>query len=247
MIRNTVSVGTTALIPGMAYPPIVPVQERAADIPGLFTHARREGLREVGLCFDLYDDDTGLSAVLDELRIFGVRATFFLNGEFISRNPGAVRDIVQAGHEAASLFFAPSDLTDARYQIQGDFIARGLARNEDEFHKASGSELELLWHAPYYAVSPEIISAASRVGYKTIGRDVDPRDWVEGSTQDSAAETIDRIMAQKQPGSIIPIRLGLLPGGRGEYLFSRAGLLLNALIREGYSVVPISTLLEHAR
>jgi hypothetical protein len=58
---------------------------------------------------------------------------------------------------------------------------------------------------------------------------------------------IDRIVAQKQPGSIIPIRLGVLSGGRGDYLFSRIGLLLNALVREGYSVVPISTLMEHAR
>jgi peptidoglycan/xylan/chitin deacetylase (PgdA/CDA1 family) len=225
---------------------------RIADIPGLFTHSRREGLRELGLCFDLYDDDTGLSGVLDALRLFGVKATFFLNGEFIRRNPGAVRDIVQAGHETASMFFVPIDLFDTRYQIQSDFISRGLARNEDEFHKASGGELELLWHAPYYSFSPEIIAAATTVGYKTIGRDVDPRDWVgrdeagQNIPQYSASEMIDRIIAQKQPGSIIPIRLGLLPG-RGDYLFSRIGLLLNALVREGYSMVPVSTLIEHAR
>jgi hypothetical protein len=58
---------------------------------------------------------------------------------------------------------------------------------------------------------------------------------------------IDRIMEEKQPGSIIPIRLGLLPGGRTDYLYTRIGVLLDALIREGYAIVPVSTLIEHAR
>jgi hypothetical protein len=79
-------------------------------------------------------------------------------------------------------------------------------------------------------------------------------DWVTrvdakmvALTQYSASEMIDRIMDQKQPGSIIPIRLGLLPGGRSDYLYHRLGVLLDALIRNGYSVVPISTLIEHSR
>jgi peptidoglycan/xylan/chitin deacetylase (PgdA/CDA1 family) len=257
MIRNITSVGTTPLLPGVRYSdfsaPTVR-EEPPAGQEGLFTHARREGLREVGLCFDLYDDAAGLAGVLDALRRFGIRATFFLNGEFIRRHPGAARDIAAAGHETASMFFAPIDLSDARYRIQGDFIARGLARNEDEFFRAAGAELNLIWHAPYYAVSPEMIAAAAAAGYRTIGWDVDPQDWVgreeskRGSLpQYSAPEIIDRIMERKQPGSIIPIRLGLLPGGRSDYLFGRINVLLDALVRSGYSVSPISTLIEHSR
>ena len=58
---------------------------------------------------------------------------------------------------------------------------------------------------------------------------------------------IDRIMDTVNPGSIIPVRLGLLPGGRNDYLFNRINVLLEALIRDGYSIVPVSTLVEHAK
>jgi peptidoglycan/xylan/chitin deacetylase (PgdA/CDA1 family) len=258
MIRNTASVGTAPLLPGLRY-----ARESAAARPavlpegaaaGIFTHGLREGLLETALCFDLYDDAAGLPQVLDALNRFGIRATFFLNGEFIRRYPEAALDIANAGHEAASMFFSPINFSDARYRVGTDFITRGLARNEDEYYRATGAELSLLWHAPYFSASTEIAAAARRAGYLTIGRDVDPLDWISrdeartlGITQYSASAMIDRIMNLKRPGSIIPIRLGTLPGGRQDYLYLRIEVLLDALVRAGYTVVPVSTIVEHAR
>jgi peptidoglycan/xylan/chitin deacetylase (PgdA/CDA1 family) len=241
MIRNTVTVGTEPLLRRVSY-------NGAGDGDGR-TGGAQGSLREIAVCFDLYDDATGLPEVLQTLRLFGIRATFFVNGEFIRRYPGALQDIAVEGHEIGSMFFAPIDLSDSRYQIQGDFISRGLARNEDEFFKATGRELSLLWHAPYFAVSSDTVSAAAKSGYKTIFRDVDPLDWVTREntktgalSQFSASEIIDRIISRKKPGSIVPIRLGLLPGGRPDYLYSRLGVLLDALVKGGYSVVPVSAL-----
>ena len=54
----------------------------------------------------------GLTKVLATLDEYKIRATFFLNGEFMARNPGAVREISASGAEAGSLFFANFDLTD---------------------------------------------------------------------------------------------------------------------------------------
>jgi peptidoglycan/xylan/chitin deacetylase (PgdA/CDA1 family) len=254
MIRNTTGVGTIPLVPGIQYPPEPPRPDPPDAPQGIFNHGKRMGLREVALCFDLYDDINGLPQVLDSLRRFGFKATFFLNGEFIRRYPEAARIISQGGHEAASMFFAPIDLSDSRFRIGGDFITRGLARNEDEFFRATQRELSLLWHPPYYAGSPQIAEAAARIGYRSSSRDVDPLDWISREearrleiSQLSAGDMIDRIIAAKRPGSIIPIRLGILPGGRSDYLFFRIDVLLNALVRSGYTVVPVSTLMEHAK
>jgi peptidoglycan/xylan/chitin deacetylase (PgdA/CDA1 family) len=254
MIRNTAGVGTVALVPGIQYQRESPLPDLPEAARGVFSHGLRAGLRELSLCFDLYDDITGLPQTLDSLRRFGLKATFFLNGEFIRRYPEAARIIAEEGHETASMFFAPIDLSDARFRIGADFVSRGLARNEDEFYRATGKELALLWHPPYYANSTEIAGAAAQVGYRSSGRDVDPMDWVSredarrlGISQYPAADMIDRILEAKRPGSIIPIRLGLLSGGRSDYLFLRLNVLLDALIRSGYAVVPVSTLMEHAR
>ena len=236
IIRNIAAVGTFPLFP------------RHVNFGGL-----RPGHNQLAITFDLYDDDHGLTETLDALMRLGIRATFFLNGEFIRRHPEAVISITAAGHESASMFFAPINLADVRYNTGGDFIARGLARNEDEFYRVTGEELALLWHAPWYVTSPEIVAAAARVGYITVGRDIDPLDWMSretarrlGISQPSPAEMVDYIVASARPGFVVPIRLGLLPGGgRSDYLFNRINVLLDALIREGFMLTTVSNLIDY--
>jgi hypothetical protein len=53
---------------------------------------------------------------------------------------------------------------------------------------------------------------------------------------------IDRIAAEAKDGAIIPVRLGLLSGGRDDYLFQRIEVLLDALTSTGYQIVPVSEL-----
>jgi len=204
---------------------------------------------QIALCFDLYDDDTGLLQVLAALRQYGIKATFFLNGDFIRRNPLAAAAIAEAGHETASLFFAPIDFSNSRYHITQEFITQGLARNEDEFNNATGRELSLLWHPPFYRSSDFITSAAAAAGYRTVISTVDPGDWLSKEDavrfnirQTPASQMVELIMDKKHSNAVIPIRLGLLPGGRDDYLFQRIEVLLDALIRSGVNIVPVSAL-----
>ncbi|MDR1074708.1 MAG: polysaccharide deacetylase family protein, partial [Treponema sp.] len=227
MIRNITSVGTT---------PLIRIHDSSVFQGGA-----------IALCFDVYDDTTGLSHVLDALDFFNIKATFFLNGEGIRRHPEAARRIADAGHETASLFFAPLDLSTSRYIIDNNFIVRSLARNEDEFFAATGKELALLWHPPFYVASSKIREFALSAGYKTASRDVDPGDAVTRSEAlrlglpfRSASAMIENIIEKKRNASVIPVRLGLLEGGRDTYLYNRIFVLLDALISAGYSVVPVS-------
>jgi len=237
MIRNAVSAGTVSFTAGHTASSVLK--------PARYAQSK------IALCFDLYDDDTGLPYVLSVLRRYGIRATFFLNGEFIRRNPAAASIIAEAGHEAASMFYAPIDFSDTRYLITRDFITQGLARNEDEFHRATGKELTIIWHPPYYRSSSVVTSAAASAGYITANRTIDPGDWM--SKEDSLrlnmrqvhpAEMIESIIHQSETGAVIPIRLGLLTGGRDNYLFQSVEVLLDALIRSGYEIVPVSSVIR---
>jgi peptidoglycan/xylan/chitin deacetylase (PgdA/CDA1 family) len=210
-------------------------------------NASSAGKLQVAFCFDLYDDDTGLYQVLSALRRHNIKTTFFLNGNFIRQNPAAAAIIAQAGHETGSLFYAPIDFSDSKYRITQEFIAQGLARNEDEYFHATGKELSLLWHPPFYRSANFIITAAAAAGYKTVERTIDPGDWL--SIEDAAqlnirqgapSDMIEQIMLKKTNGAIIPIRLGLLPGKRDEYLFQRIDILIEAMIRSGVDIVPVS-------
>jgi peptidoglycan/xylan/chitin deacetylase (PgdA/CDA1 family) len=256
MVRSIEDLGTESLFPrpSRRYEPF-PEQDEPVDLD-LFDHGSRIRRREVSFVFNAIDSVAGLTEILNTLAIYDIRATFFINGEFIRRHPGAVREIAESGQEVGSLFYTYFNMTDTRYRITDDFIKQGLARNEDEYFQVTGQELSLLWHAPYYFVTPEIIDAAEQMNYAYIGRDVDSLDWVPQRDETGisrlympAAQIIERVMEEKQPGSIIAMTVGKpgddTPyGGREDYLFQRLDVLLNNLIEQGYQVVPVSTLMD---
>lgn len=248
MVRNIVGYGTDPLFayPENKYEPF-PATEKAVNFNS-FNHGSRMRRREVALVFNAIDGVEGLTTILNILDEYNLKCTFFINGEFIRRHPAAVKEIADSGHEVGSLFFAYFNMTDSRYIINKDFIKQGLARNEDDYYQATGQDLSLLWHAPYYFVNSEIIAASAEMNYVYIGRDVEPLDWlIIHNEATSTTDLIERIVSLKQPGSIIPIRVGLADDGKTDYLFTDLDLLINSLILLGYEIKPVSELIEHAR
>jgi peptidoglycan/xylan/chitin deacetylase (PgdA/CDA1 family) len=254
MVRAVKTLRTSTLIvpPAKAYAAFPAKDEDRA--PDVFDHGSRIRRREVAIVFDAVDDDDGLLKVLNLLADYGIKATFFVNGEFVRRHPAAAKTLAESGNEIGSMFFATFNLTDKAFTVNSEFIRRGLARAEDDYFAATGREISAIWHAPFYTVNSDIVAWAKTLNYAYVGRDVDPMDWVTAMDQYrfpgmylDAASIVERIMQKKKPGSIIPIRIGIPEGGRADYLYNRLDVLLNALIAEGFDVVPVSTLMEHAK
>ena len=248
--------GTFSLFdpPKQQYEPFPDREEKL--LTASFSHGSRIRRREISLVFNAIDNVEGLTEILNTLSDYQIRATFFVNGEFIRRHPDAVKEIAFSGHEVGSMFYTYFNMTDNRFTVDKEFIKRGLARNEDDYFLATGKELSLLWHAPYYFVNSDIIEASEEMNYTYISRDVDPLDWAAKDTTQSgsggglyypSARIVDRVLEKKKPGSIVPVRIGTTDGERDDYLFHKIDLLLNGLISLGYKVVPVSTLMEHAK
>jgi peptidoglycan/xylan/chitin deacetylase (PgdA/CDA1 family) len=254
MVRNLKGLATAPLFPykTFAYEKY-PENDEPTD-PVYFNHGSRIRRREVAIVLNAVYSTEGLATVLTTLKDYGVRCTFFVNGEFIRRFPDACQEIADSGHEVASLFYAYFNMTDSRFTVDTEYIKKGLARNEDEYFQATGKELALLWHAPYYFSSSSIIEASKQMNYFYVGRDVDSLDWV-GKTDAAvsagsylpAADLVERIISRKKPGSIIPIQLGVAVNNRDDYLYQYLDILINALTKLGYEIVPVSQLIEHAK
>jgi len=218
-----------------------------------FDHGSRIRRREVSLVFNAVNDAGGLTDILSVLNHYNLKASFFLNGEFIRRNPEAVKHLSETGHEIGSLFFAYFDFNDSRFKVDKNFIIQGLARNEDDYFKITGKELSRYWHAPFYIFNNSIMESSEIMNYIYIGRDVDPLDWVgkdQYISRDrylSSGEIIQRIINLKKPGSIIPVKIGKTDVKRDDYLFNYLDVLINALVKSGYSIVPVSELRDHAK
>ncbi len=254
MVRDARGFGTVPLFPpeSLTFEPF-PASDDPVDFTN-FMHGSRIRRREVSLVFNAVDSAEGLTTILNTLSTYGVKATFFVNGEFIRRYPDAVKEIADSGHEVGSMFYAAFNMTDARFSVDRQFVKSGLARNEDDYFAVTGQELSLLWHAPYYIVNSGIIAGAAEMNYTYVGRDIDSYDWVAATESNQArgiylrsADLVERILGLKKPGSIIPLQVGAGEGRRDDYLFQKLDLLVNELVRQGYDVVPVSTLIQDAR
>ena len=203
MVRDAQGFGTEPLF---AAEPSSYEAFSAEDEPvdfGNVTHGSRIRRREVALVFNAMESDEGLAGILETLAAYGITATFFVNGEFIRRYPDAVKEIADSGHEVGSAFYRAFHMVDARFSVDRAFVQEGLAANEDEYFAATGRELALLWHAPGYLVSSDIIAAGAAMNYTYVGRDVEAKDWV------SAAD------AGAAPGHL-PVRGRSRRAGRGR-------------------------------
>lgn len=203
----------------------------------------------VALTFDAVDNADGLTAILSSLGRYGVKSTFFINGEFVRRFPTGVNEIIKAGHQCGSMFFSPSSLEDDSFKFTENFIRRGLARNEDDFYELTGSELSLVWHMPDYYLTNTILKAGENSGYTWIDKGLAPQDYVtyEKSLEEeiqymSSSEIIDYVIENLSPGAIIPISVGIASGTRGDYLYDKLDVLISAILSEGYEIVTVSEL-----
>ena len=55
-------------------------------------------------------------------------------------------------------------------------------------------------------------------------------------------EIIDYVIENLEPGSIIPISVGIASGTRGDYLYDKLDVLISAILSEGYEIVTVSEL-----
>lgn len=194
--------------------------------------------RHVALAFDALDSADGIPEILSVLNDYKIKATFFLNGEFIKRYPKETRQILACGHDCASMFFSAADFREKGYVINEEFVRRGLARNEDEFFAVTGSELSLLWHAPFYSADEKIKAFGEKSGYKYIDMS---RLALDTTTLEkdrdhylSASDLVEFYVENAEGGMIIPVSTGISKGTRNDFLYEKLGLLIGDLLEKGF-------------
>lgn len=203
----------------------------------------------IALVFDALDNADGLTKILDMLEKADVKATFFINGEFIRRFPSAIHEIVKAGHQCASMFYTTGDLTSLTFVADESYIRRGLARNEDEFYNLTGKELALYWHAPQFKDNVSIRNYGKKAGYAYIGSSfaINDTTTIEGYVHNdepywSTQQIIESFAAAFHDGCVIPVATGVSAGTRTDYLYDRLDVLIAAIQEAGYRIVTVSEL-----
>jgi peptidoglycan/xylan/chitin deacetylase (PgdA/CDA1 family) len=143
--------------------------------------------RDVGLTFDDGPHPDGTPAVLELLADRGVRATFFLVGEQVARNPGLAGEILAAGHRIGLHCDRHRNLLRLGPAAVREDIARARARIEDQ--TAVGIEL---YRPPYGVFNAAALAIARANGWRPLLWTHWGRDWEAGATAASIAALLTR-------------------------------------------------------
>jgi peptidoglycan-N-acetylglucosamine deacetylase len=151
--------------------------------------------RGYALTFDDGPHPDGTPAVLEILAHAGVRATFFLVGEQVRRNPALAGEIAVAGHEIGLHCDRHRNLLRlAPWQVRAD-----IARARDTIETVTGRTIGL-YRPPYGVLNATALRQARSHGWRTLLWSQWGRDWEARATAASIAE---RVTDGVQEGSVL--------------------------------------------
>ena len=178
--------------------------------------------------FDAAWGDASTQSLVDILNKYNVHATFFVVGDWVDRYPESVKALADAGNEVMNHSNDHAHFS----KLSGDEIVRNVNTCCDKIEAVTGVR-PTLFRCPYGEYDDHVVESINGMGIHTIQWDVDSLDW-----KDYDAETIfNRVKDKVQPGSIV--------------LFHNAALhtpealpqIIEYLLAEGYTIVPVSELL----
>jgi polysaccharide deacetylase family sporulation protein PdaB len=206
-------------------PAFVGVSSPARELP---IYCVERDNKAVSLTFDAAWGNEDTELLIDILGKYGVRATFFLVGQWADKYPQSVKALSDAGHEIGN----HSDDHAHFNPLSPDEIARNISACNVKIAAVTGVS-PTLFRAPYGEYDNDVVRTVRSLGMNTIQWDVDSLDW-KGVTAD---EITKRVTEKAAPGSIV------LFHNAAEHTPEALPGIIESLMRDGYSLVPVSELL----
>ncbi|MFL5318927.1 MAG: polysaccharide deacetylase family protein, partial [Myxococcaceae bacterium] len=142
------------------------------DLQGLFWGDKFD--HKLSLTFDDGPDARYTPRVLDILKKHDVKATFFVCGDQVAKNPELVRRIVAEGHTLGNHSWDHADLT----KIDQKQIEQEFAQTQAAVDKALGYHYELTQvRPPYGATNDKVKGAIKKNDDVAVLWNVDSNDW----------------------------------------------------------------------
>ena len=216
---------SAALFYAVTYPSSVSVSASGRQLP-IYSVERSQKLCSISFDAAWGNEDT--QQLIDILARYNVKTTFFVVGDWVDKYPESVKALHDAGHEVMN----HSNKHDHYNSLSAQEIIADITACNEKIAAVTGVTPTLL-RCPYGEYDDHVIAAIRSMGMEPIQWDVDSLDW-----KDYDADTIcSRVTGKVKQGSIV--------------LFHNAALhtpealptILECLIQDGYSVVPISQLI----
>jgi cellulose synthase/poly-beta-1,6-N-acetylglucosamine synthase-like glycosyltransferase/peptidoglycan/xylan/chitin deacetylase (PgdA/CDA1 family)/spore germination protein YaaH len=205
--------------------------------------------KKLALSFDDGPDPKWTPRILDVLKKYNVKGTFFVIGQEGADNVGLLKRYIREGHEIGNHTFTHPDIS----EIPQRQVELELNLTERLF----GAELGIqpLYFRPPYSIDqdPDTNDEAApayriqQMGYTIVGNKIDTNDWDEHPKK-TPQEIVDGVLQQISDdkdradlrGSVILMHDG---GGDRSATVAALPLLITTLRAKGYELVPVSELM----
>ena len=180
------------------------------------------------LTFDAAWGNEDTPELIRILGAYGVKATFFVVGDWVRKYPESVKALAEAGHEVMN----HSNHHDHFNPLSTGQIQEDVNACAAEIEAVTGV-YPALFRCPYGEYDDHVVAAVNSLGMTCVQWDVDSLDW-----KDYDAATIHkRVCDRVQPGSIV------LFHNAAKHTPEALPGIIEALLREGYTIVPVGQLL----
>ena len=206
-------------------PAVVGVSASRRSLP--VYSVERDG-KYAALTFDAAWGNEDTEQLIDILTHYGVRATFFVVGGWVDKYPESVRALADAGMEVMN-----HSNTHAHFaSLSAAEVVEDVNACSDKVESVTGVR-PTLFRCPYGEYDDHVIDTVNALGVTAVQWDVDSLDW-KGL---SASEITRRVTDGVQPGSIV------LFHNAAEHTPEALPGIIESLLADGYTLVPVSELL----
>ncbi len=180
------------------------------------------------ISFDAAWGNEQTTGLLNTLKEYNVKATFFLVGEWVDKYPESVKEISDSGNEVCN----HSDTHAHLGKISQEKINKEISNCNNKIQAITGKRPEL-FRAPYGEYNNNVVNAVNSLNMFCVQWDVDSLDWKDPTAQ----QICDRITKNVKPGSIILMHNG------AKNTPEALPMVLSSLQQNGYKLLPISELI----
>lgn len=188
--------------------------------------------KNVAITFDAAWGADKTEQILEVLKEFDVKATFFLVGMWVEKYEKETIKIHEAGHEIGSHSNTHPDMT----KLSATQMDQELKYTNEVIQNVIG-DTPKLFRPPYGAYNNTLIERLENFEMRGIQWDVDTLDW-KGYTP---SQVISRVNQYVQNGSII------LCHNNAEHVVENTRLILTTLKNKGYNFVTVGELVKDVK
>lgn len=189
----------------------------------------------IALTFDDGPDKEHTEQILNLLKQYDARATFFVVGSRVEKHPEIVARALDEGHEIGNHSYSHPPF----YNIGADALRKELTKTQDAIYQATGIR-SVLFRPPGGRYNDAIVSASKEVGMLTVlwSWHQDTLDW-----RKPGANAIMRTVLKNARNGDIVLMHDFVPGS--DQTVEALKKILPELKERGFSFVTVTELLSY--